>query len=383
MIQALERYLQTRQAEMRADLRQLVCLESPSDDPTSLARCGDFLAQRARGLTDGTVTSIADPAGPHIDVIVGAERVPRVLILGHYDTVWPVGTTAARPYEESGDVARGPGVFDMKAGLVQGLWGVHALAALSGEAPCVRFLLNSDEEAQSTRSRGVIEEAARAADMVLVLEPSLDGALKTARRGSGRFTISIHGRAAHAGLDPSSGRSAIGELGRVIEYLHSLSDAKQNMHVNVGTVSGGTQPNVIAAHARAEVDVRVATPAEASRMETLIRGIRPSRDGIELDVSGGFVRPPMPRTAQIGELFERAQRLAREIGLELHEAAAGGGSDGNFCAALGVPVLDGLGAVGGGAHADDEYVILTQMPARSALVGALVQEQMSFSGRRG
>ena len=356
---------------MRADLRQLACLESPSDDPVSLGRCAEFLAQRARELTAGTVEVTADPKGPHLDIVVGESRVPSVLILGHYDTVWPVGTIASRPYEERDDVARGPGVFDMKAGLVQGLWGVHALATLTRRSPSVRFLLNSDEEVQSARSRPLIEDAARQAKVVFVLEPSLDGALKTARRGGGRFTISIRGRAAHAGLDPGAGRSAIAELARIIEYLHSLSDTARDTSVNVGVVSGGTRPNVIAAHARAEVDVRVATHSEASRMETLIRGIRPSRDGIELEISGGFGRPPMPRTPEIGALFERARRLALEIGIELREAAAGGGSDANFCAALGVPVLDGLGAVGGGAHAEDEHVVLTHMPARAALVGAL------------
>jgi len=382
MIRELLRYLEAHQAEMRADLRRLVCEESPSDDPAALERCADVLAERASELTGGRVTVIAEAKGPHLDIVVGDDPVPPVLVLGHFDTVWPLGTIGTMPYRESDDVARGPGVFDMKSGLVQGLWAVHALTTVTGRPPPVRLFLNSDEEVGSVRSRPLIEAAARSARVVLVLEPSLDGALKTARRGGGRFTVSIRGRAAHAGLDPGAGRSAIGELARVVEYLHSLSDAARNTAVNVGVVSGGTRPNVIAAHARAEVDVRVTTPDEASRLEALIRGMRPSRDGIELDISGGFVRPPMPRTSEIGALFEQARDMAREIGIELREAAAGGGSDGNFCAALGVPVLDGLGAVGGGAHAEDEHVSLSAMPARAALVGAMVAEAGSAGARQ-
>ena len=357
---------------MRDDLRRLVEAESPSDNPRALRACANLLMERAAALTAGRVTLIDDPEGPHLEITVGPSREPPVLVLGHFDTVWPLGTISTRPYEESGDVARGPGVFDMKAGLIQGLWAVHALRAVDGTVPPVRFLLNSDEEVQSLRSRRLIEAAARGASVAFVLEPSLDGALKTARRGSGRFTISVRGRAAHSGLDPGAGRSAIGELALIVAYLHSLTDPALGTGVNVGVVRGGTRANVVAARACAAVDVRVATPEEATRVDGLIRGIRPSRDGLEIEITGGFVRPPMPRSLQIGELFAKARVLAGEIGLELTEASAGGGSDGNFCAALGIPVLDGLGAVGGGAHADHEYVSLDQMPVRAALIGALI-----------
>lgn len=365
-------YLRANVDRMRDDLRQLVELESPSDDPPALRRCADFVVDRARALTDGRVRVIDDAAGPHLDVIVGTDDAPPVLVLGHFDTVWPAGTLFDRPYSDDGQAARGPGVFDMKAGLIQGLWAIHALRAVEHRLPTVRMFLNSDEEVQSVRSRALIEAAARAARGVLVLEPSLNGALKTARKGVGRFEIVIRGRAAHAGVDPGAGRSAIGELARVIEYLHSLNDADAGVSVNVGLVHGGTRANVVAATAHAVADVRVVDSQQADVIDRAIRGLRPSQDGIEIGVTGGIVRPPMPRTPAIGELFALAQRIGRSIDLELSETSTGGGSDANFCAALGVPVLDGLGADGGGAHAVDEHVLIESMPSRAALVAGLI-----------
>jgi glutamate carboxypeptidase len=263
-------------------------------------------------------------------------------------------------------------VFDMKAGIVQGLWAMHALGRIQPGQHAVRMLLNSDEETQSRRSRPIIEAAAREARAALVLEPSLDGALKTARKGVARFDIAVRGRAAHAGVEPEAGRSAIAEMARVVTFLHGLTDARTGTTLNVGLISGGTRPNVVAAEAHAVVDVRVKTPAEAGRVTTLVRGLQPTQEGIEIAVSGGFARPPMERTPQIGALFVLAQRVAAEMGLELSEAATGGASDGNFCAAVGIPVLDGLGAVGGGAHAVEEHVVTDAMPLRAALGAGVI-----------
>lgn len=369
----LLRYLDAHSEEMRGDLRRLVELESPSDDPTALRRCAAYLANRASERTGGRVRVIEESEGPHLDVLVGNDECPPVLILGHFDTVWPKGTIAERPYSDDGGVARGPGVFDMKAGLVQGLWAVQALRTVRGRPPCVRLFFNSDEEVQSVRSRPIIEAAARQARVVLVLEPSLAGALKTSRKGVGRFQVTIRGRAAHAGLDPEEGRSAIVELARVINFLHDLTGLNTGTTVNVGVVRGGTRANVVAAEAHAEVDVRAVSQAEAVRISRSLHELRPSGEGLAIEVAGEFIRPPMPRTTEVAALFALAQRVGRGIGLELAEAAAGGGSDANFCAALGLPVLDGLGAVGGGAHALGEYALIGHMPSRAALTAGLIE----------
>ena len=372
MIEQSLSYLRAHADEMRADLRALVELESPSDDPIALRHCAAWIAESARDLTGGQVRVVEQPEGPHLDIVFDGPARAAVLLLGHFDTVWPIGTIAARPYRDDDGLARGPGALDMKAGIVQGLWAIQALHAVRRGMPAFRFLLTSDEELQSKRSRSLIEAAARDACAVLVLEPSLDGALKTSRKGVGRFEVTIRGRAAHSGVDPEVGRSAVDELARVIGYLHGLTDAKTGTTVNVGVVRGGTRANVVAAEAHAIVDVRVKSQIEAERVASLVRGMTPSRDGIEFDISGDFARPPMERTPQVAGLFASAQRLGERIGLRLSEASTGGGSDANFCAALGIPVLDGLGAVGGGAHAVDEYVVTECMAPRAALVAGLI-----------
>lgn len=225
--------------------------------------------------------------------------------------MWPSGTLVDRPYRDDGRVARGPGVFDMKAGLVQGIWAIRALQAIRPEPASVRLLFNSDEEVNSRRSRTHIEAAAQNARVVLVLEPSLDGALKTARKGVGRFQVAIRGLAAHAGIEPQSGRSAITQLARVIDYLDKLTDIGTGTSVNVGVVSGGTRANVVAAEARAEVDVRVANQAEGDRVTRLITGLGPSKDGIEVNVTGEISRPPMERTPAVAAFFDVARRLGK------------------------------------------------------------------------
>ena len=366
-------YLTAHLDEMRSDLRQLVELESPSDDPTSLGKCAAFIADRARVLTGGQVRLIDDAEGPHLDIAAGDEPAAPILLLGHFDTVWPLGTIRDWPYRDDGQTATGPGVFDMKAGLIQGLWAISAARTLSRRRCPLRILFNSDEEIQSVRSRPIIEAAARTARAVLVLEPSQAGALKTARKGVGRFEITIHGRAAHAGVEPWAGRSAISELARVIERLDALTNFDAGVSVNVGVVRGGSRANVVAAEAQAVADVRVTDAQQADEVSRAILGLTPSMDGLDITVTGAIVRPPMSRTPRVAGLFALAQQLGRRIDMNVTETSSGGGSDANFCGALGLPVLDGLGAVGGGAHAVDEHVRVAAMAPRAALVAGLIE----------
>jgi glutamate carboxypeptidase len=289
--------------------------------------------------------------------------------------VWDVGTLAGMPFRVADGLAYGPGTFDMKAGLVQGFWAVRAdREALGGARPIV-FFCNSDEEVGSASSRPLFEADARRAAAVLVLEPSHHGALKTARKGTGEFHLTVRGRASHAGTAPEEGVSAIDELARLVLDLRTLADEhpESGTTINVGTVSGGTRTNVVAAESRANVDVRVATLAEAERIRAAIAGLRPHHPEARLEISGGINRPPMERTLGTLRLFERARALAGDLGFDVDEVMVGGGSDGNFCSALGVPVLDGLGAVGDGAHAVDEHIVVAEMPRRAALVAMLLQ----------
>jgi glutamate carboxypeptidase len=365
-------FLMEHQAEMVGDLRTFVELESPSTDLDRLNQFAGFLADYARGR-DGNVRIIESPEGKkHIRVDWGAGEQAPVLLLGHFDTVWPVGTLESMPFKVDAGKACGPGSFDMKAGLVQGFWAVRALRDLLQSDRRVVFLCTSDEEIGSATSRPLIEAEAGKAAAVLVLEPSHQSALKTSRKGVGGFRIEVTGRSAHAGLEPDAGISAVDELARVILDLQALADPSVGSTVNVGVISGGTRSNVIAAKAEAEIDVRFSSQQEAERLSEAILGLQPHRAGIQLRVTGGVNRPPMERTPQIAALFERARVIAADLGFELGEASVGGGSDGNFCAALGVPVLDGLGAVGGGAHAPDEHVIVDIMPLRAALVAHLI-----------
>jgi glutamate carboxypeptidase len=291
------------------------------------------------------------------------------------DTVWEVGTLRSMPFRVEQGRVYGPGAFDMKAGLVQLVFALRAMRrSMVQPASNVVVLINSDEEIGSHSSRRLIEEQAQRSRAVLVLEPSLppDGRAKTFRKGVGVFEIQIKGRAAHAGLDPRRGVSAIEEMARQIQVLHQMTDHDRGITVNVGTVQGGTRVNVVAADARAEVDLRVSTIRDAKEMESRILGLRPSMAGTEVFVTGGVDRPPLERSARVVRLFEKAQAAAADLGFHLGEGSAGGGSDGNITAALGVPTLDGLGAVGDGAHATDEHVILEEMPRRAALLARML-----------
>jgi glutamate carboxypeptidase len=374
LVNPILRFLQEHQEHMLEDLRAFVERETPSTDKALLDGFAEFLADHAASLGGRAEVVPVHVSGNHVRVRWGEEngQAP-IFLLGHYDTVWPAGTLEVMPFEVESGVARGPGVFDMKCGLVQGFWAVRALREVAGvERPLV-FLCNSDEEIGSPNSRTFIEEEALRAATVLVLEPSLNGALKTARKGVGRYTIHVTGRPSHAGLDPEGGISAIEEMARLILELHSHTDLETGTTVNAGVVSGGTRYNVIAAEALAEVDVRTVTRAEADRMAEVISKLKPRHPEAKVEVEGGMVWPPMERTGKIAELFGHARRLATEIGFELEEGLAGGASDGCLCADLGAPVLDGLGAVGGGAHATDEHVEVASIPLRAALVARLME----------
>jgi len=300
-------------------------------------------------------------------------------LIGHYDTVWPRGEAARRPFFIREGKAYGPGVYDMKAGVLQAMFALRSLAELN-RLPAdkqVVLLLNSDEEIGSPTSRALVEREASRSLAGFVLEPPMepDGALKTWRKGSAHFTLHIHGVSAHAGVDHDKGVSAIEELSRLVQYLHGLTDYASGTTVNVGLVKGGIGSNVVADYAEAEVDVRVRTLEEARRIERLFAGLTPSLSGARLTVSGGIRRPPMERTEQVAALFALARKIgAEELGMSLRESGTGGVSDGNFAAACGLPTLDGLGAKGGFAHSPEEFVELDEIPRRAALLARLIEE---------
>jgi glutamate carboxypeptidase len=304
-----------------------------------------------------------------------------MLVLGHLDTVWPMGTLAAMPWRETegedGVRLQGPGVVDMKAGVVMALEAVAALREMDGGLlNPVTVLLNPDEEVGSEVSRPYTERLARESAAVFVLEPAQGLAYKTARKGVGHFELTVDGVAAHSGVDFASGHSAVLEMAGLVEEIAEWTDLSKGRTVNVGVIAGGTRSNVIAATCRAEIDVRVMTMEDAARVEALFRGLRVRDVACTLRVQGGINRPPMERSEGTVALFQRAQLLAAEMGLELEEAATGGGSDGNFTAALGVPTLDGMGAVGGGAHAAHEYVLAGHLVERTALLAGMLQTEL-------
>jgi glutamate carboxypeptidase len=365
------------QHEMVELLEELVRLESPSHDKHALDRLAKLLANRLLFL-GASVEVVPNASGG--DHVLGrfqhAGKLRPALVLGHFDTVWPRGTLDRMPVriDEHGR-GFGPGVFDMKASLAIFLSVIEQLGKSLQVLPRpVWVLLTSDEEIGSPTSRGLIEQLATESAYVLVLEPALaNGGLKTSRKGVGRFRLEVEGKAAHAGVAPQDGRSAIVELAHQILKLQTLQDLAAGTTINVGVIEGGTTPNVVPARASAEIDVRVASQVEESRIIAALRALEPGMEGTRLNITGSFNRPPMERTAAIAALFHQAREIGRGLGLELSEGSTGGGSDGNFTAALGVPTLDGLGARGGGAHADDEHVILASLPERAELLYGLLR----------
>jgi glutamate carboxypeptidase len=376
---ALRRWVSTHTADMLDDLGDYVRTETPSDDLTALSAGRDWVVSWVERRLGPPAAMRTVPGGAHGDTVVldyagtgeGAET-GTIAVLAHYDTVWPLGTLEELPFTVDGDVIRGPGVFDMKAGLVQAVWAVRALEAGGLARPPLRLVLNGDEEIGSPASRPVIEDACRDAAAVLVFEASAGGAVKTARKGVGLFDVTLTGVEAHAGLDPTAGASAIIALAQLVTEFTALTDLTAGTSVNVGVVSGGTRRNVTAGSAQAGIDVRVADQAEADRIERAITGWRPADPRVTARVDGGWNRPVMARTPEIADLFERAKAMAGGLGIDLQETAVGGASDGNFAAALGRPVLDGFGAIGAGAHARDEHATVSGMVERAALAGAVL-----------
>jgi glutamate carboxypeptidase len=371
MKQLLDR-LRQDQPEIIRLLETMVNMDSPSTDKTLVDRFGRFVGKQFEGL-GGSVEYVPSARfGDHVLARFGSTSTQKpVLLLGHIDTVFQAGDAERRPFRIENGRATGPGVFDMKGGLTLM---VAALRALNPLSRPVTVLLTSDEELGSPSSRELIEREAYAAHAVLVMEPSLPGgALKTSRKGTGKFTIKATGRAAHAGIDPEKGINAIEEIAHQILELQQFSDSSRGTTVTVGVVQGGTRVNVVPAAAALEADVRVSNNDEAARIAAAIQGLRPRLPGSALEVRGGINRPPMERNSDTAKLFALAGQISSEMGLTLEEGATGGGSDGNFTAAIGIPTLDGLGPIGRGAHSLEEYVDVESLPQRAALIVELVR----------
>jgi glutamate carboxypeptidase len=361
-------------------LRSLVEHESPSRDKPAL----DTLADRLTGLLvavgASAIERIPNPdGGDHLHARfdfghTGPDAPKPALLLAHFDTVWPIGTLDRMPFRIDGNRAHGPGSFDMKGGLTLLLHALGALRNLKLPVPRpVEFLLTSDEEIGSPTSRAVIEAAARSAAYALVPEPPLPGGgLKTGRKGVGRYTLTVSGIPAHAGIEPEKGRSALLELAHQIIAIHAIADPSAGTTLTVGRAEGGGAVNVVPASATAEIDLRVKTVSEADRVDRALRSLSPALEGTRLALSGGLNRPPMERTDAIASLFDRAKLAAKPLGLDLTEGSTGGGSDANFTAAVGLPTLDGLGPLGAGAHADHEHIEIDSLPIRSALIATLL-----------
>ena len=352
-----------------AEIQELVACESPSDDPAALDACAAIVARLVN-----EAGARVERRGTHVmGQWPGAGS--RVLLLGHFDTVWPVGQIRRQSIDIRDGQLFGPGVLDMKAGLAIAMTAMRVLASSSGahRHPAVTLLATSDEEVGSNSSRALIERLARDSDAVLVFEPALPGGgLKTARKGVGEFTVTATGVASHAGAQPHLGASAINEIVRQVLDVQKHADPARGVTINVGLLEGGTRANVVAESARAVVDVRVARVEDASAIEQALRGLTAHDPRVSVAVTGGINRPPMERTREIAALFKTAQRFAAEMGVKLEESATGGGSDGNFTAALGIPTLDGLGAVGEGAHALHESILVDRIADRIALLAQLV-----------
>jgi len=369
-------HLKSKQENMVRLLRRMTEAESPSDVPGAQHEIREIIAAGFERLGFSVKRIPGHNSGGMLYARPASRRrgQPAQLLLGHYDTVWPLGTLDDMPFEHEDDVVRGPGVYDMKGGVAQALMAIEAIHHFNAEPEVTpHVFLNSDEEIGSRESRRYIESLAPQMNRVFVLEPSLGpaGKFKTARKGVGRFTVTVRGEAAHAGLDPGAGASAILELSHVIQALFSLNDFDTGVTVNVGTIDGGMRPNVVAPESKAVVDVRVPTRSDAKRIEAAIFGLEPAIEGTSLQIEGAFGRPAMERTPANRQLWQVACRLGDELGLQLEEGLAGGGSDGNFTS-LYTATLDGMGAVGDGAHARHEHLRLGRTIEHAALLALLL-----------
>ncbi len=372
---AVLRWLSARQPEMVAQIRELVTRESPTHDKAACDALCDYLAEQFGTIGGKVKVHRQKSAGNHLQVdFPGPKGKQPVLLLGHYDTVYDLGTLKSMPWKEHDGKLSGPGVFDMKSGIVQMMFALSVLREFAGGLPRpVTVWLVSDEEVGSDSSRTLTEKLASQCAAVLVCEPSgPGGAVKTARKGVGDFIIKVTGRAAHSGLDFEKGESAIQELAHQIHAIARLTDLKRGITLNVGVIRGGTRTNVVAGEAVAEVDLRIGKKADGPVMERKVKALKPVNRNCKLEITGGVNRPPLERTKAVAALFATAQKVAGELGFTLQEIAVGGGSDGNFTAGIGVPTLDGLGAVGDGAHAAHEHVVAAALPRRAALLAGLI-----------
>lgn len=368
----LLRYTAAHQPWLLETVEALVRAESPSTDKRAVDRCGLEVARRLADLGAEVERLPQRERGDHVRAAFDGDG-PQVMMLGHFDTVWDVGQLAVMPFRHEGGRLHGPGIYDMKAGLAAAMLAVRALRELSRSRPKVVMLFTSDEEIGSDTSRPVIEDEARRSRAVLVMEPSLPGGgVKTSRKGVGEFELTVHGLSAHAGIAPEKGANAVHELAHQITRLQSLQNLEHGLSVNVTVVAGGARTNVIPDRASARIDVRVPSVADAERIASTIHGLQPVLAGTRLVIAGGIGRPPLERRDGVVALYEEARACARELGKDLAEGGTGGGSDGNFTAALGVPTLDGLGPEGDGAHARHEHVVTADIAWRAALLAGLL-----------
>ncbi len=358
-------------------IRELVEIESPSDDKPAVDGIARVIAGNFTRLGGKARFHRAGAFGNHLQVDFSARNSTKpILLLGHYDTVYPLGTLANMPCRVKNGRLWGPGVLDMKSGIVLIAEAIAGLRQMEGGLPCpVSVLLVSDEEVGSDSSRPITERLARKSEAVLVLEPSygLRGAVKTARKGVADYILKVTGKAAHAGLDFEKGQSAVLELSRQIVEISNLVDLDRGLTVNVGLIQGGTRVNVVPAEAAAQIDVRIARMKDAPAIDRKLRSLKPFNRNCKLELSGGLNRPPMERTAGVAALYKKARAIAEDLGWQLEEAAVGGGSDGNFTAGMGIPTLDGLGGVGEGAHARHESIVIAELPRRAALLAELIR----------
>lgn len=370
------RYCEERKDQMVNFTRDMVEIESPSNNKQAVDRVGALIASRFEGMGGRIRFHRTANFGDHLQVdFESSHRQKPVLLLGHYDTVYPMGTLKQMPCQTKNGRLYGPGVYDMKAGIALMMTAIDALRAWHGEFPRpVTVLLVSDEEVGSESSRVITEILAKKSAAVFVCEPSYGpkGAVKTARKGIGEYVLRVTGKASHAGLDFEKGESAIIELAAQVGKISTLVNIKRGLTLNVGTIQGGTRVNVVPAEASANIDVRIANKKDAKDIEKKLRALKPVNRECKLQISGGLNRPPMERTKGIADLYKRATSIAKEFGWKLEEASVGGGSDGNFTAGLGIPTLDGLGAVGEGAHSTHESIEISTLPKRAALLAGLL-----------
>jgi len=363
----------TKSEWMRNNLRALVRQESPSEDRLSVNAANSIVEGIAHDIGARIKQHKQKDFGDVIELHFGPQRSSRrpLLLLGHLDTVWPLGTLKTMPWREADGRYWGPGVLDMKAGVVMALAAVNALRESDLASP-VTLLLNSEEEVGSPVSRAITERLASRSEAVFVLEPAQGLAYKTARKGVGHYNVEVTGIGAHSGVDFERGHSAVLELAKLVQTISGFTKLDRKLTVNCGVIAGGTRSNVVASQAHAEVDVRIAKASDGAYVEKLFRRLKVSDPHCKLTITGGINRPPMERKAGTIALFTRARELAAQLGFQLDEAATGGGSDGNFTAALGIPTLDGMGAVGDGAHAAHESVVIEHLVPRTALLAAMI-----------